>query len=199
MRLLPATISVLTLFGSGCFGTALTPFVARPQVAAQRTDAIVEVVIPAELQAQRDSWGRFWVLGIVNEWECRTGEAYAPAFEAAARAVFRDVRRVEAPGQAQDATVTLIPRLLTLGPPTGSSFRVRFLLRATVQDRLGGVLLDKTYVGEDQGSQAAAFWGGAFVAEEVLARPTGRAMAKTLQQLARDLQELPLHGTPLQL
>jgi hypothetical protein len=147
------------------------------------------VIGPGERE-RVDVYGRFGTMGIANTWVSDTGAGLTPALRTMAESVFREVVIVAGAGEAATADVLLVPRVTELRQmDERSGFWVSFQLHAVARDR-SGVRLDKTYRAEDEGSTAAAVWGGAFAAAAALTTPTERAMKKALDELRNDLRRV---------
>ncbi|WP_158501906.1 hypothetical protein [Vitiosangium sp. GDMCC 1.1324] len=151
----------------------------------------VALVIPEALRTRTDVYGSFGTLGAANTWVCETGEGLIPALERVAKATFQDVRVVSTAEEASDAELRLEPTVTELRQmPEREGFWISFQLRAVARNGAGAPWLDKTYSEIEEGSTAAAVWGGAFAATEALLTPTERAMGRALQQLAQDLRQV---------
>ncbi|MCI0569710.1 MAG: hypothetical protein L0Y66_03080 [Myxococcaceae bacterium] len=157
----------------------------------------VALVIPQELRTRTDTYGSFATLGFGNTWVCSTGVGLVPALERMAKSTFKHVRIVSSAQEAGDADLRLEPTVAELRQmPERSGFWISFKLRAVAQDGVGVPWLDKTYEEVEEGSTAAAVWGGSFAAAAALLTPTERAMERALMKLSVDLQRIDKPAGP---
>ena len=182
-------LPLLLVFATGC-SWRLLPRPGPPRLQAEPLPLRAALVVPPELEERVDPIGRFFSLGIVHHWSSRTGEGLVPALEETAAMAFEQVERVRTPAQARDVDVVLLPEVLELRHVGDWGYTFRFRMRARVTDAWGNALLDRVYEAHGEGSRAAAFWGGALLADEVLMGGVNQAMNRVLLELAADLAQL---------
>jgi hypothetical protein len=187
MRSIGFAVAVVCL-AAGCT-RHIRPTPAVELAHAARLPLRAAVLVPPALSTRTDRLGNFATLGMANTWECETGASLVPALESVAKAVFAEVVLVESTGAAT-ADVWLMPEVVELRQmPERDGFWMSFQLRAAVTDGRGKARFDRTYREVEEGSTAAAVWGGAFAAAAVLTAPLERAMGKALRQLGEELRE----------
>ncbi len=185
-------LSALTcaLFISVGCTRGLRPSVEAPLTAGAPLSFRAALVVDQALLSRTDTYGSFHTLGGSNTWVCQTGVGLVPALEVMLRATFVEVEVVAAASQVKGADVVVVAQVVELRHiPERDGFWIAFKLHAVASDA-SGPRLDQSYAVIEEGSTLRAVMGAGtgMGADAALLRPTERAMARALLDLARDLR-----------